>query len=113
MKITHMVKTATACFRYMLFEIEGFIKLYQNGSPRQRQNAVHVSPAVLHLHFFSQVRSALQSHLISSLQLTEAASRVIQTGLHPVPSLVHPKPSGLKVNSYDRLHAISPDTGLV
>ena len=28
MKITDMVKTATACFRDMLFEIEVFIKRY-------------------------------------------------------------------------------------
>ena len=56
---------------------------------------MHVSPAVLHLHFFAQVVSALQPHLISSVQLTAAAGRVVQTGHHPVSSHVHPKPSGL------------------
>ena len=35
-------------------------------------------------HFFAQVGSALQPHLISSLQPTAAAGRVVQTGRHPV-----------------------------
>ena len=56
---------------------------------------MHVSPAVLHLHFFERVGSALQPHLISSLQPTAAAGRVVQTGHHPVSSLIHPNPSGL------------------
>ena len=47
------------------------------------------------MHFFTQVGSTLQPHLISSLQPTAAAGRVVQTGRHPVSSLVHTKPSGL------------------
>ena len=45
--------------------------------------------AVLHLHLFAQVGSAIQPHLISYLQPTTAAGRVVQTGRHPVSSLVH------------------------
>ena len=39
--------------------------------------------------------SALQSHLISSLQPTAAAGGVVQNGHHSVSSLIHPNPSGL------------------
>ena len=66
-------------------------------SPQQRQSVVHVSPVVLHLHFFVQVGSALQPHLTSSLQPTATAGSVVQTGRHPLSSVVHPKPSGLGV----------------
>ena len=50
---------------------------------------MHVGPTVLHLHFFAGMGSALQPHVISSLQPTAAAGRVVQTGRHPVSSLVH------------------------
>ena len=66
---------------------------------------MHVSPAVLHLHFFAHVGSALQPHLISSLQPTTAVGRMG----HPVSSRVHPKPSGLA----ERLQAISPYIGFL
>ena len=39
---------------------------------------------------------------------TAAAGRVVQTGRHPVSSLVHPK-----LSEYDRVQAIYTDTDLV